>query len=275
MAGYIKIHRKLLEWGWYSVPCVKDVFIHLLIIANYDKSEYRGITIERGQAVFGLDSLSQSLGYSIKQIRTAIDKLKKTGEITVWTNRQFSVATIKNYSEYQDGNESDDIIDEGHSKGTQKADEGQTKGKRRADEGHSKGTQRAVSKEIKKERNKEIYTYVLDEFNRICQSLPKAKTLNATRRGRIERAQDQLGTTPFAELFERVEASDFLTGKVKDWRADFDWVLKPEHLTKILEGSYDNRAAAPSKGRGKGSIYSSEGASFDISKYENSSLFDD
>lgn len=264
MAGYIKIHRKLLEWGWYSVPCVKDVFIHLLITANYDKSEYRGITIERGQAVFGLDSLSQSLGYSIKQIRTAIDKLKKTGEITVWTNRQFSVATIKNYSEYQDGNESDNPSGEGHSKG-----------KRRANEWQTKGTQRAVSKEIKKERNKEIYTYVLDEFNRICQSLPKAKTLNATRRGRIDRAQDQLGTTTFAEVFERVEASDFLTGKVKDWRADFDWVLKPEHLTKILEGSYDNRAAAPSKGRGKGSIYSSEGASFDISKYENSSLFDD
>jgi hypothetical protein len=155
------------------------------------------------------------------------------------------------------------------------ADEGQTKGKRKADQGHSKGTQRAVSKEIKKERNKEIYTYVLDEFNRICQSLPKAKAVNSTRKGLIDKAHAQIGAEGFTDLFQRVEASDFLTGKVKDWRADFDWVLNPEHLTKILEGSYDNRAAASSKGRGKGSIYSSEGASFDISKYENSSLFDD
>lgn len=270
MAGYIKIHRKLLDWGWYSVPCVKDVFIHLLIIANYDKSEYRGITIERGQAVFGLDSLSQSLGYSIKQIRTAIDKLKKTGEITVWTNRQFSVATIKNYSEYQDGNELDNIIDEGRSKGAQRADKGQTKGKRRADEGHSKGTQRAVSKEIKKERNKEIYTYVLDSFNKICHDLPKIKTLNETRKRRIDKAVEIVkadGHGTFDELFTKIQASDFLTGKVKDWRADFDWIMKPENLQKILEGVYDNRA--------KGGIYSTNGASFDVSRYENSGLFDD
>ena len=274
MAGYIKIHRKLLEWGWYSVPCVKDVFIHLLITANYDKSEYRGTTIERGQAVFGLDSLSEKLGYSVKQIRTAIGKLKQTGEITVWTNRQFSVATIRNYNEYQDGNESEEIIDKGQTKGTQRANEGQTKGKRKADEGQTKGTQRAVSKEIKKERNKEIYTYVLDEFNSICQSLPKVKSINQTRRGRIDKAQAQLGDMTFTELFKRVEASDFLTGRVKSWRADFDWILKPEHLTKIIEGSYDNRTA-PSKRGGKGSVYSLEGASFDVSAYENTSIFDD
>ena len=263
MAGYIKIHRKLLSWGWYSVPCVKDVFIHLLITANYATSEYRGVTIERGQAVFGLDSLSQSLGYSIKQIRTAVDKLKKTGEITVWTNRQFSVATIINYDEYQDMTENDE-----------RANEGQTDGKRKANKGQTKGTQRAVSKEIKKERNKEIYTYVLDEFNSVCQSLPKVKTINQTRRGRIDKAQAQLGDMTFTELFNRVEASDFLTGRVKTWRADFDWILKPENLTKIIEGSYDNRTA-PNKRRGKSSVYSLEGASFDVSKYENTSLFDD
>ena len=264
MAGYIKIHRKLLSWGWYSVPCVKDVFIHLLITANYVASEYRGVTVERGQSVFGIDSLSQALGYSAKQIRTAIDKLKKTGEITVWTNRQFSVATICNYDEYQD-------IDEN----SERANEGQTKGKRKADEGHSKGTQRATSKEIKKERNKEIYTYVIDEFNTICQSLPKVKTLNATRRGRIDRARLALEAgcnTTFTKLFERVEASDFLSGKVKGWRADFDWVLKPEHLTKILEGCYDNRETATTERKPKpkgGSVYSTEGASFDVSKFED------
>ena len=255
MAGYIKIHRKLLSWGWYSVPCVKDVFIHFLITANYSPSEYQGISIDRGQAVFGYSALSQALGYSVKQIRTAIDKLKKTGEITVWTNRQFSVATITNYDEYQEANEND-----------VRANEWQTKGKRRANEGQTDGTQRATSKEIKKERNKEIYTYVLDEFNTICQSLPKVKTLTPTRKGRIDKAKAQLKDTTFADLFKRVQASDFLTGKVKDWRADFDWVLKPEHLTKILEGCYDNREVC-----NKGLVYSAQNASFDVSRFEERS----
>jgi hypothetical protein len=42
-------------------------------------------------------------------------------------------------------------------------------------------------------------------------------------------------------FFRRVEASDFLAGRRTDWRADFDWILEPKHLTKILEGVYDNR----------------------------------
>lgn len=256
MAGYIKIHRKLIEWGWYSVPCVKDVFIHLLITANYSPSEYRGVMIERGQAVYGLDSLSQSLGYSIKQVRTAIGKLRQTGEITTWTNRQFSVATIVNYDEYQD----DD-----------RANEGQTKGKRKANEGQTKGTQRAVSKEEKEEKEikKSTYTSVVDDFNRICKSLPRVKTINDTRRRRIDRARKQLGSVTFETFFRMVEASDFLTGQTKDWVASFDWILEPKNMTKIVEGNYDNKKPK------RGSVFSTDGASFDITQYEGSGLFND
>lgn len=255
MAGYIKIHRKLLSWGWYSVPCVKDVFLHLLITANYAQSEYRGVTIERGQAVFGLVSLSETLGYSVQQIRTAIRKLKQTGEIKVWSNNHFSIATITNYHEYQE------------------IDEQQTDNNQITNNQQSNNNQITTSKEEKEEKEikKSTYTSVMDEFNSICRSLPKIKAINAARRVRIERVASILHwhNTNFKELFMRVEASDFLTGKVKDWRADFDWILKPEHLTKIMEGNYDN--PKPRSG-----VYSTEGASFDVRKYdEGGGLFDD
>lgn len=35
--------------------------------------------------------------------------------------------------------------------------------------------------------------------------------------------------------------SDFLSGRVKKWRADFDWITKSSNLIKVLEGNYDNR----------------------------------
>ncbi|WP_407382815.1 hypothetical protein [Ruminococcus sp.] len=125
MEGFIKLYRKIRSWGWYSSPSVKVVFLHFLISANYETSEYRGVTIERGQAVFYLNSLSLELGLSVKQIRTAIDKLKKTGEITVWTNHQLSVATICNFDKYQGMTENGERANEGQTKGKQRALKGQ------------------------------------------------------------------------------------------------------------------------------------------------------
>jgi hypothetical protein len=39
-----------------------------------------------------------------------------------------------------------------------------------------------------------------------------------------------------------VISSPFLRGENdKGWRADFDWVLNPNNLAKIVEGKYDDR----------------------------------
>ena len=45
----------------------------------------------------------------------------------------------------------------------------------------------------------------------------------------------------FKEVFEKVEASDFLKGKNnRDWVATFDWIIKDSNMAKILDGNYDN-----------------------------------
>ncbi len=41
---------------------------------------------------------------------------------------------------------------------------------------------------------------------------------------------------------ERVAASPFLTGENdRGWKADIDWFLRPDSMTKIMEGKYDGR----------------------------------
>jgi hypothetical protein len=127
--------------------------------------------------------------------------------------------------------------------------------------------------EYKKENTKEksdnaFFERVKDEFNSVCVSLPTVRLLTDTRKRRIHKARSTLKDVSFTDFFKRVEKSDFLTGKETEWRASFDWIFKPENLTKILEGNYDNK---PSK---RGSVYSANGASFDVSKLEDSSLFD-
>lgn len=88
---------------------------------------------------------------------------------------------------------------------------------------------------------------LVGDFHRLCPSLPKVQQLTEPRRKRLSRALGDLGRDGLRDFFQRVEASDLLSGRKTDWRADIDWILKPEHLTKILEGSYDNRNGPPGK----------------------------
>ena len=85
MEGWIKVHRKMLEWGWYKDPLTKVVFLHLLLIANFKDTEYMGETIHSGQTVIGRKALAETLGLSERNVRTALTHLKSTGEITIRT----------------------------------------------------------------------------------------------------------------------------------------------------------------------------------------------
>lgn len=103
--GFIKLYRKMLEWGWYDDGPTKDVFIHLLLIASYEDKFYRGITLERGQVVATASEISKQTGLSRQQIRTAISKLISTSEVTTSRKGNFTVFTINNYADYQATNQ--------------------------------------------------------------------------------------------------------------------------------------------------------------------------
>lgn len=47
----------------------------------------------------------------------------------------------------------------------------------------------------------------------------------------------------FAWFFSHCAKSKFLTGKAKDWRADFDFLMTPSKFAKVVEGSYHREAA--------------------------------
>lgn len=99
--GYIKLHRKILNWRWYKKPLTKHLFEHLLIIANIKDSDYEKITIKRGQCVASIRSLAADTGLSEREVRTALKHLKETQEVTQAVYPKFSVFTINNYDLYQ------------------------------------------------------------------------------------------------------------------------------------------------------------------------------
>lgn len=100
--SFIKILRKFTDWEWYKKSEMIHLFIHLLLKANYTKGSFQGQDVERGQLISGLHKLNKDTGISEQSIRTCLNRLKSTGEITIKSTNQFSLITIVKYEDYQD-----------------------------------------------------------------------------------------------------------------------------------------------------------------------------
>lgn len=101
--GYIKISRKFLNWRWYDEDTTFRVFMHLLMTANYEDKKWNKITVKRGQRITSYRMLSFELKKSINTVKLHLERLVNTGEITIKSTNNYTIITIPNYSQYQDG----------------------------------------------------------------------------------------------------------------------------------------------------------------------------
>ena len=69
--------------------------------ANYTEKEWEGKKIPIGSFVTSYETLARELKLSLRNIRTALEHLKSTGEVTCKGTSQHSIITVKNYLNYQ------------------------------------------------------------------------------------------------------------------------------------------------------------------------------
>lgn len=100
--GFIALYRSLLSWGWHADPATGWLFVNLLLMANWEDGEWQGKPIKRGQLVTGRKALAAQTGLSEQTVRTSLNRLKSTNEITIASTNKFSVITIVNYGKFQD-----------------------------------------------------------------------------------------------------------------------------------------------------------------------------
>jgi len=100
--GYIKIYRKLKDWEWFTDSVTLMVFIYCLTSANWKDGKFKGIDVPRGSFITGRKKMAERLNISEQSLRTAINHLKSTNEITIKSTNKFSLVTIVNWEKYQD-----------------------------------------------------------------------------------------------------------------------------------------------------------------------------
>jgi len=99
--GWIKIHRQLLEWEWYDDINVTRLFLHILLKANHKSKNYKGELIQIGEHLTSREILSNETGLTIRQVRTALTKLKTTNEVSIKSSSQGTKIQVVNYEKYQ------------------------------------------------------------------------------------------------------------------------------------------------------------------------------
>lgn len=102
MSGWIKIHRKFLDWQWFGKSESVHLFLYLLLKANHKDSQWQGVDIKRGQFISSLGKISADTGISLQSIRTLLNKFEKTNEIELKSTNKFTIVTICKYECYQD-----------------------------------------------------------------------------------------------------------------------------------------------------------------------------
>ena len=216
--GWIKLHRSFIDWEWYDQPNMVWLFIKCLMLANHEDKKWHGIDIKRGSFITSYENLSSKKAQvSVQQVRTALKRLKLTGEITIKTTNQYTHISINNYDEYQSLNTQNN---------KQITNKKQTDNKRIT-----------TTKELKNIRIKEIDMYV-SLFNDLFET--KYKVTN----GRQSKLQARLKTYDYPQVetaLRNLSTSDFHRGENdRGWKATPDFLIRndeklDEWLNKQVE----------------------------------------
>lgn len=112
MNGYIKLFRSIEKWEWYTDVNTKTLFIHCLIKANHKDAKWRGIFIPAGSFISSYAKLAKETGLSVRSVRTSLNKLKMTGELTHQTTSDYSMINLVNWAIYQSDDDNTDTVND-------------------------------------------------------------------------------------------------------------------------------------------------------------------
>jgi hypothetical protein len=101
---------------------------------------------------------------------------------------------------------------------------------------------------IVKAKNSYHFQDILDCYNQICTNLPQAKAMTEKRKAAISNILKKYKMADIKMVFEKANASSFLTGKNdRGWKADIDFILREDKFISIVEGKYDEWKSSTAK----------------------------
>ena len=86
----------------------------------------------------------------------------------------------------------------------------------------------------------------MELYHQICVSYPRIEDIDGERKKAVAARWRKYGDLAvFEQVFRIAQASSFMKGENgRNWSADFDWMMRPTNISKILEHKYDDKTTA-------------------------------
>lgn len=185
----------------------------IIITGNYNKSAYDRTLwyafTEKGASIF----LSENEEYVPIQTKSQMDSTETGEPIPVnYSGKQNYNIPPNPQGEEPNGSECEDVV--------------------------------TTLEEDKRNPDHEYCKTVMDLYNATCKNLLRAKKVTVKRKRAVKKAKKDIEEFGgWEKYFSCVTSRPFLNGKNKDgWKADFDWLLKPDKMLNIMEGKYNTQA---------------------------------
>jgi len=257
MERWVKLYCKIDKWEWADNPFMVALLVRLIVLANPCDALWHGMEIKKGQLVTSVKSLVKKTGLSIQQVRTCLERLKLTNEITIKSTNKFTIITICKYESYQAEINKDNKQNNTHDN-NQITNNQQTNNKQITTDIEYKNkdiieditedtdVSSSESKPVSTPQHpiKDLHSVCIDFFNEKTKGvfgtvrLPLSEKRRSMLRGRI----NEHGKDAFFRVVELAMQSSFLKGQnSRGWAATFDWLIKPTNFEKVLSGNYTDR----------------------------------
>ncbi|MGL6186058.1 MAG: phage replisome organizer N-terminal domain-containing protein [Clostridium chrysemydis] len=226
------------------------VLIWVMLLSKAGKCNSNGYIFLTESIPYTPEMLSAEFGFDLNTIKLALASLNNLNMIQL---EEHSIL-IPGWNEHQNSDGLDKIREQTR-KRVAKFREKQkqlTTGNEKSNVTVALSNETEIERELEEEIDiynisKDILcsTYVqrlIKKWNSIGLS-STLKTINAgTNRYKMLKARiRQYSEEEIINAIDEVPKSDFLMGRIKEFEITFDWFIKPNNFTKVLEGNYRNK----------------------------------
>lgn len=232
MAGWVSIHRKLLNSNVFQDEKLLKIWIFCLLEATHEKYQQlvgkQLVDLEIGEFVFGRKVASEKLNIPESTLWRNLKLLEKMDSISIKSNNKFSVIKVVNFEFYQGkGRESE-----------QQMNNKWTTSEQQVDTNNNNNNNNNINKDIRSTK----FDTIIDSWNSLDKNISEIQTINSgtTRYKLLQARINEYGEDKVLLAIRNIDKSNFLKGYQKDWKITFDWFIKPNNFIKVLEGNYND-----------------------------------
>jgi hypothetical protein len=242
---WIKLYESFLDWHWYHDEFVKSLYIHCLLKAYKKPSKYGGEIIPQGSFVTSSIQLADELNTTRQKIRTALEKLVSTNDLTTKTTNKKTIINVVNWGNYQADitkNNQQNNQDFNHQLTIKQPTNNQRLKEELKTLRHKELKEKVIINNNPKESVNHFqtvdYVAIANYWNEHSK-LKDIRSITEARKPNVNARIKEFGLDAVYEMIDNAGQSPFLRGDNSNgFVATFDWCFKPKNFPKVLEGNY-------------------------------------